>query len=56
MCDHRRLGLWTFAADAGARAFYQCEGFAPVETTDGARNDEGLPDVRQAWTAQEDPA
>ena len=44
------LTLWTFAANTGARAFYAREGFTEVTRTDGARNDEGLPDIRLNWT------
>ena len=43
------LRLWTFQANAGARAFYAREGFVEIEQTDGAGNDEGLPDVRLEW-------
>ena len=44
-----RLALWTFQANTGAIAFYTREGFAEVERTDGAGNEEGLPDVRMIW-------
>jgi ribosomal protein S18 acetylase RimI-like enzyme len=44
-----RLELWTFSANAQARRFYERQGFAEVETSDGAGNDEGLPDVRLVW-------
>jgi ribosomal protein S18 acetylase RimI-like enzyme len=43
------LTLWTFQANAPARAFYDALGFAEAERTDGAGNDEGLPDVRLLW-------
>ena len=42
--DH--LKLWTFQANTGAQRFSLRHGFAEVERTDGARNDEGLPDIR----------
>lgn len=45
--DH--LTLWTFQANIRAQAFYERHGFAPVERTDGAGNDEGLPDIRYHW-------
>ena len=45
-----RLTLWTFAANLPAQAFYTAHGFVPVERTDGAGNDEGLPDIRYLWT------
>jgi len=44
-----RLELWCFQANTGARAFYAREGFLEVEQTDGAGNDEKLPDVRLVW-------
>jgi GNAT superfamily N-acetyltransferase len=43
------LQLWTFQVNAGARRFYERHGFAPVEMTDGAGNEERQPDVRYAW-------
>ena len=46
----RRLTLWTFQANAGAIRFYHRAGFSEAERTDGARNDEKLPDVRLVWT------
>lgn len=45
-----RLTLWTFQANIRARAFYARNGFVEVETSDGAANDEKLPDVRLLWT------
>lgn len=44
-----RLTLWAFQANERARAFYAREGFREVEFTDGAGNDEKLPDVRLEW-------
>lgn len=44
------LTLWTFQANAGARAFYAREGFGELRRTDGD-NDEGLPDVQLGWPA-----
>lgn len=43
------LTLWTFQANLGAQRFYQRHGFSEVERTDGAGNDEGLPDIRLVW-------
>jgi putative acetyltransferase len=37
--------LWTFQKNAGARRFYERNGFVIVEETDGARNEEREPDV-----------
>ncbi len=45
-----RLRLWTFQADARARAFYLREGFGELCRTDGAGNDDGLPDIRYEWS------
>jgi GNAT superfamily N-acetyltransferase len=42
------LDLWTFQVNAGARRFYERNGFVNVEETDGD-NEEGEPDVRYAW-------
>lgn len=44
-----KLTLWTFQANTRAQAFYERHGFTPVERTDGARNDEGLPDIHYEW-------
>jgi len=44
-----RLTLWTFEANVDAQAFYAALGFAEVERTDGAGNDEQLPDIRLVW-------
>ena len=44
------LQLWTFASNIGARRFYERNGFAEVERTDGQGNEEGEPDVRYRWT------
>jgi GNAT superfamily N-acetyltransferase len=43
------LRLWTFAANDGAQRFYRRHGFAEVARTDGAQNDEKLPDIRFEW-------
>ena len=40
------LKLWTFARNAGARRFYERNGFVAVEFGDGSGNEEGEPDVR----------
>lgn len=47
--EEPRLALWTFQANTRAIAFYSREGFTEVERTDGAGNEEGLPDVRMIW-------
>lgn len=45
----RRLALWTFARNTGARRFYANHGFVETGGTEGD-NDEGLPDVRMEWS------
>jgi GNAT superfamily N-acetyltransferase len=45
-----RLQLWTFQRNAQARRFYEARGFAVVEQTDGAGNEEKEPDARYLWT------
>lgn len=45
--DH--LTLWTFQVNTGAQAFYQRHGFHPLRRSDGARNDEALPDIYYGW-------
>jgi GNAT superfamily N-acetyltransferase len=44
------LRLWVFQRNHAARAFYAQHGFAEVELTDGADNEEREPDVLLAWT------
>lgn len=48
-CD--RLELWTFQANIGAQRFYVRHGFTEAERTNGAGNEEGLPDIRYVWAA-----
>ena len=50
-----RLELWSFQANSGARSFYAREGFDEVEMTDGADNDEKMPDVRLVWVREGKP-
>jgi GNAT superfamily N-acetyltransferase len=45
----RGLQLWTFQVNEPAQRFYRRHGFAEVERTDGAGNEEREPDVRLAW-------
>ena len=42
------LKLWTFAANAGARRFYERHGFIATASTEGD-NEEGAPDIRYEW-------
>ena len=41
--------LWTFQQNDGARRFYERHGLRAVELTDGAGNEERVPDVRYEW-------
>lgn len=43
------LSLWCFQANSGGRRFYERHGFAVEKLTDGARNEEHVPDVRYVW-------
>ena len=45
----RRLRLWTFQRNHGARAVYERHGFAVVAMTDGSTNDEKEPDMLYEW-------
>lgn len=45
------LDLWVFETNTGARRLYARHGFAEVERTDGAGNEERAPDVRMVWPA-----
>jgi GNAT superfamily N-acetyltransferase len=45
----QELSLWTFQANARARRFYERHGFVAVTETDGADNEEKLPDVLYRW-------
>ncbi len=46
------LKLWTFAANAGARRFYERHGFIATASTEGD-NEEGAPDIRYEWVGQD---
>ncbi len=46
------LQLWTFQANTGAQRFYLRHGFVEVLRTEGAENDEKLPDIRYAWARE----
>ena len=45
-----QLKLNTFAANTGAQRFYLREGFVETARSDGAGNDENLPDITYVWT------
>jgi GNAT superfamily N-acetyltransferase len=44
------LSLYVFQQNAGARAFYARHGFTVLDTNDGERNMENLPDMTLRWT------
>jgi putative acetyltransferase len=44
------LRLWTFQCNTRARRFYEKHGFEVERLTDGAGNEEKLPDVLYVWT------
>ena len=46
-CPH--LTLYTFQANLPAQQFYAREGFTEIARSDGAENDEHLPDLRLLW-------
>jgi hypothetical protein len=43
--------LWAFQQNTGARRFYERHGCALVRLTDGAENEEKLPDALYVWPA-----
>lgn len=45
MQSRGRLTLWVFQQNAQAIRFYESHGFRLIETTDGAKNEEGVPDA-----------
>ncbi len=45
LAESPALKLWTFARNAGARRFYERNGFIAIEFGDGSGNEEGEPDV-----------
>jgi len=45
------LDLYTFQANARARAFYERHAFEVVDLDGGERNEERQPDIRYRWTA-----
>ena len=47
------LELWCFQANERARRFYEARGFRAIRFTDGADNEEQMPDIRYRW---ENPA
>ncbi len=49
MAVNEELKLWTFQDNAGARAFYERQGFACDRMTEGMGNEARMPDMRYAW-------
>jgi putative acetyltransferase len=49
---YAELTLWTFQANDKARRFYERQGFVAVAFTEGADNEEKLPDVLYKWTRE----
>ena len=43
------LELWCFQANERARRFYEARGFHPIRFTDGADNEERMPDICYRW-------
>lgn len=43
------LELWCFQANSRARRFYEARGFRAICFTDGAANEENVPDTRYCW-------
>ena len=50
------LSLWTFQQNLRARRFYEKHGFYVVTETEGADNEEKLPDVLYRWRRYPEPA
>jgi ribosomal protein S18 acetylase RimI-like enzyme len=50
--SREHLELWVFQRNANAIAFYEAHGFAIVNSTDGAGNEEHEPDHRMAWSLE----
>lgn len=48
-----RLELWTHQANTAAQTFYSHAGFHEVKRTDGAENEERLPDILYQWLADQ---
>ena len=48
--EQAELRLHTYQSNARARALYERHGFVIEEMTDGARNDEKMPDMTYRWT------
>jgi ribosomal protein S18 acetylase RimI-like enzyme len=51
----RGLRLHVFQQNTGARAFYERHGFTVLDTNDGSRNMENLPDMTLRWAPPTTP-
>ncbi len=49
---HPQLSLFAFQANTDACRFYERHGFAEVARSDGADNDENLPDIKYVWRTE----
>ena len=49
--EQAELRLYTFQSNTRARALYERHGFVVDELTDGARNEEKMPDMTYWWRA-----
>jgi len=47
--DNDRLNLWVAEENTAGRRFYYRHGFAEKARCDGARNDEGQPEILMVW-------
>jgi ribosomal protein S18 acetylase RimI-like enzyme len=47
--EQAELRLYTFQSNARARVLYERHGFVIEEMTDGARNEEKMPDITYHW-------
>ncbi|WP_170331153.1 GNAT family N-acetyltransferase [Ruegeria arenilitoris] len=47
--QHSELSLFAFQANEPALRFYRQNGFVEIARSDGADNDENLPDIKFAW-------
>ncbi len=50
--EQSELRLYTFQSNTRARALYERHGFNVEELTDGARNEEKMPDVTYHWAGR----
>lgn len=49
------VSLHVFQQNTGARAFYERHGFTVLDSSDGDRNMENLPDLTLRWTPEPEP-